>query len=75
MSNLRVCTPKVNAYNSDKKRGITGEFGITKTKFGYTVQIDGKYIGHYKELDKAKEIRDEALITSKHNKYYYKEIE
>ena len=58
--NLRICTAKENAQNRiDKPKGITK---IEKRDKEYFVlQLHGRYIGCFKELQKAKDKREEIL--------------
>ncbi len=58
--NLRICTTKENAQNrKDKPKGITK---IKKRDKEYFVlQLHGRYIGCFKELQKAKDKREEIL--------------
>lgn len=69
MNNLRICTQRQNTIN---KRSLsnTGEFGIHRTKHGFhIVQIDGKYCGCATNLERAIQIRNEALKGSEQEKY------
>ena len=70
-SNLRVVGFSENGYNKVLMTGKSGEPFISYNKSNnyYCVTVDGKYRGGSYDLEKAKEIRDRALVGSKVAKY------
>lgn len=68
-SNLRICNQKENSQNRIiTKHGALNEKGITyikdKDSIYYIVQIGGKYRGCFKDLEKAKECRDNYVFCA-----------
>ena len=75
--NLRICGYSINGINK-KIRSNTGYYGISLTPKGYTITVDGKYVGHKMDLQKAIELRNECLKNSKalmYNEYLKEEFE
>ena len=67
--NLRICTFKDNCKNRNllNESSITGHTYIMKDKRSnnYIVEVRGKYIGQYKNLEAALEVRDKYLGENK----------